>query len=235
MSSWRRTIRSDLTLDGHLRSKHTFPRTGVAVDETRSVFVKSEICKNVRTTKGFLTQTAPRFIVGANRCPADEKSQIPVLLIVMESPPPDFSLTLEVDPRGRQTGVCFSLSRFSNDLLGEVACSSPAENFGHFSLKFRVRPPGRSSLRRIRGEGGDSAISFTARVLRGNKKRPKPRSEWAENQEMGSQKKSQFCVHRGEDSNPHRYRKNQPEKTPFLCPPASRCQKTKLSQHPTQS
>ena len=41
--------------DGRLRSKHTFPRARVTVDETRSVFVKSEICKNVRATKGFLT------------------------------------------------------------------------------------------------------------------------------------------------------------------------------------
>ena len=41
MSSWRRTIRSDLTPDGRLRSKHTLPRARVTVDETRSVFVKS--------------------------------------------------------------------------------------------------------------------------------------------------------------------------------------------------
>ena len=163
MSSWRRTIRSDLTLDGHLRSKHTFPRTRVAVDETRSVSVKSEICKNVRTTKGFLTQSAPRFIVVANRCPADEKSQIPVLLSVMESPPPDFSLTLKVDPRGRQTGVCFSSSRFSDDLLVEVACSSLPENLGRFSLKSCARPPGSGSLRRIQEIGYCFANPFTTR------------------------------------------------------------------------
>ena len=73
-SSWRRTIRSDLTLDGHLSSKHTFPRARVTVDEKRSVFVKSKKCENVRATKGFLTKTGARVIVGANRCPVDEKS-----------------------------------------------------------------------------------------------------------------------------------------------------------------
>ena len=53
-------------------------------------------------------------------------------MAVMENRPPDFSLAYEVGTGGRQTGVCFSLSRFSGDLLGEVTCSSQPENLGRF-------------------------------------------------------------------------------------------------------
>ena len=81
----------------------------------------------------------------------------------IKSRPPDFSLAYEVAPGGRQTGVCFSLSRFSGDLLGEVACSSLPENLGRFSLILRARPPGSGSLRRILRDGGVFANTFTTR------------------------------------------------------------------------
>ena len=84
-------------------------------------------------------------------------------MAVMESRPPKFSLAYEVGTGGRQTGVCFSLSRFSGDLLGEVACSSLPENLGRFSLILRARPPGGGSLRRIRWGGGVFANPFTTR------------------------------------------------------------------------
>ena len=84
-------------------------------------------------------------------------------MAVMESRPPKFSLAYEVGTGGRQTGVCFSLSRFSDDLLGEVACSSLPENLGRFSLKSCARPPGSGSLRRNRRDGGIFANPFTTR------------------------------------------------------------------------
>ena len=84
-------------------------------------------------------------------------------MAVMESRHPDFSLAYEVGTGGRQTGVCFSLSRFSGDLLGEVACSSLPENLGRFSLKSCARPPGSGSLRRIQEIGYYFANPFTTR------------------------------------------------------------------------